>query len=134
MAFPFVVVFLFALCATALAILCVLVGLFFFVIRRYRTIAPYVVFVYPVAFLGCAFGLEMTEQVNSRLQGFRSLREWEFIPLLVFLACSLGGTAIGGFLGYRLASRIASRFSQTARTDCSGSLPPLGSKSLGPGF
>jgi len=122
MAFPWMIVFLFVMCATALAILCVVVGLFVSLIRKYRTIAPYVVFVYPVAFLGCAFGLEMTEQLNSRLQHIRSLRESELIPLLMFLTCSLGGTAIGGFLGYRAASRIATAFcegiGQTASDRC----------------
>ena len=133
MAFPWVIVFAFVMCATALAILCIAVGFFLLLIRKYRTIAPYVLFVYPLAFLGCAFGLEMPEQLNSRVQHVPSLRESELIPLLVFLTCSLGGTAIGGFLGYKLASRIASRFLQE-RTDRSGSVPPLGSKSLGPGF
>ena len=106
MPFPTAVIFLLVLFATGLAALCVTVGLCLFVVREYKAVAPYITFVYPATYFGCALGVAAAWRLNALVQHHS---ESLGAVVLVFVVCFVGGAATGGFLGYVLASRVAKR-------------------------
>ncbi len=116
MPFPTAVIFLLVLCWTALAVLCIAVGLFLFAVRRYRAVAPYITLVFPAMYLGGAVGVWTNWRVNAPLN---FTHYWASVAsiLLVFTTCFVGGTSLGGFLGYTLASHIAKHFEQSPEND-----------------
>lgn len=105
MPFPTAVAFLLVLCVTALAGLCLIVGLSLFAVRRYKAVAPYVTLVYPAAYFGGAIGVATAWRLNALVD----MRQgWALgIVTAVFITCLVGGAGIFGFLGYALAYRIA---------------------------
>jgi hypothetical protein len=109
MPFPTAVIFLFALCATVLAALCVAVGLPLFAVRKYRAVAPYVALLYPATYLGTVVGVATAWRLNALINARHPSESLGDIAV-VFLVCFFGGTAAGGILGWSLARRVANRF------------------------
>jgi len=103
--------FLLYLCATASAPLFFVVGLSLFAVPKFRRFAPFVAFVYPATYCGGFLGVVVDLRLNAlvRTEGW-----WQEIASLVFLTCLLGGAGTCGFLGYKLADRIAKHFQQTS--------------------
>ncbi len=113
MPFAIAVIFLLVVCATGLAIVCVVLGLSFLAIKEYRTVAAYIALVYPAMFLGCALGVHEAWRLSAFVKGVRPHWEWQVIAVLVMLTSIIVGAAAGGGLGYVFASRIAKHFSRS---------------------
>jgi hypothetical protein len=96
------------LCATAAAPICVVVGLLRFAVPRFRGSAPYIGLVYPATYCGGFLGVVAFLRLSALVK--TSEHWWQEIILLAFLACLLGGAGTGGFLGYKVADRIAKHF------------------------
>jgi hypothetical protein len=103
------VTFLLVLCATALAVLCVAVGLFLFAARKYRAVAPYVTLLYPATYLGTVVGVATAWRLNASVNAHHPPESLGAIAL-IFIACFGGGTAAGALVGCTLARRIAKQF------------------------
>jgi hypothetical protein len=112
MPFPTALIFLLVLTATAAALLCICVGLFLFALPKSRGSAPYVALVYPATYGGGFVGVETAWRLNALVKA--SERWWLEIIVFVFLACFVGGAGLGGFLGYKLANRIAKHFQKNS--------------------
>jgi hypothetical protein len=105
------VVFLLYLCATASAPLFIVIGLSLFAVPKFRGFAPYVALVYPAMYCGGFVGIAAVLLLNALVK--TSGHWWQEIITLAFLTGLVGGACVGGFLGYKLANRIAERFQET---------------------
>jgi hypothetical protein len=103
--------FLLYLCVTASAPLFFVVGLSLFAVPKFRRFAPYVTLVYPATYCGGFLGVVVDLRLNAL---FRTEGLWQGIASFVFFTCLLGGAGMCGFLGYKLADRIAKHFQQTS--------------------
>jgi hypothetical protein len=101
-------IFLLYLCATAAVPVCIVVGLLQFAVPKSRGFAPYVGLVYPATYCGGFLGAAAVLRFGALVR--TSAQWWQQILLLAFFACLLGGAGMGGFLGYKLADRIAKHF------------------------
>jgi hypothetical protein len=101
-------IFLLYLCATAAVPVCIVVGVLQFAVPKSRGVAPYVGLVYPAAYCGGFLGVVAVLRLGALAR--MSALWWQEILSLALFACLLGGAAVGGFLGYKLAGRIAKYF------------------------
>jgi hypothetical protein len=101
-------VFLLYLCATAAVPVCIVVGFLRFAVPKSRGFAPYVGLVYPATYCGGFLGVAAVLRLGALARV--SAHWWQEILSLALFACLLGGAGMGGFLGYKLADRIAKHF------------------------
>jgi hypothetical protein len=91
---------------------CIIVGLSLLAVPKFRGFAPYVALVYPATYCGGFLGVLAVLRLSALVK--TSEHWWQEIILLTFLACLLSGAVIGGFLGHKLADRIAKHFQETS--------------------